>query len=438
MNRDKSRFLYGAVLALVLLSPSARANGRFPQASLIVFQPGVPAHFLVRTTFGLLESQDAGKTFDWTCESALGLGDQEDPMLAVTEAGVRVAATHGGIVTSAEGCNWSANTALIGASMVDLTLDASTSGRVVALDVEAQSDGSFASQLLASNDNGANFSVLGGTLPDGLFALSVDVAPSDSKRVYVTARRGLTDGYVSVLLRSQDGGLSFEAQAIPNTGSQQLAYLAAVNPTDPDRLYVRVNDASGTALWSSGDGGETLKPLLIGQGKLLGFAVSPDGQKIALGGPADGIWVGAADGSALEQRSTFGPTCLGWSADGIYACGSAATEFAVGRSLDEAATFESLLNLKTFCGGSRCARQTQVGLRCAASAAVLPTQIGATCEASGGAGPGGAGADAGQSSTQSTAGCALSAKPRHTATLLLPLLTLGAVCRRRGRQGRAR
>ena len=76
-----------------LLAPRALANGRFPFAGHVAFDPHDDAHFAVRTTFGLLTSRDGGATVDYVCESALRLGIEEDPMLAFTESGPLVVAT---------------------------------------------------------------------------------------------------------------------------------------------------------------------------------------------------------------------------------------------------------------------------------------------------------------------------------------------------------
>ena len=70
--------------ALSQLPRVAHANGRFPAANQVVFDPTRSEHLLLTTTFGLVETWDAGKTFSWTCESAFGLMGESDAMLAIT------------------------------------------------------------------------------------------------------------------------------------------------------------------------------------------------------------------------------------------------------------------------------------------------------------------------------------------------------------------
>ena len=65
-----SCFAATAVAALLLVVPAreARANGRFPAANQLAHSPTDPKLFVLRTTFGILVSHDAGASWDWVCE----------------------------------------------------------------------------------------------------------------------------------------------------------------------------------------------------------------------------------------------------------------------------------------------------------------------------------------------------------------------------------
>src|SRR5690348_12401562 len=92
----------------VLLASSAWANGRFPAASQLVVRPGHPEQMSLRTTFGLLVSNDAGKSWDWVCETAMGYGGQEDPGIGVTATGTTLLGTTQGLSESFDfDCDWS-------------------------------------------------------------------------------------------------------------------------------------------------------------------------------------------------------------------------------------------------------------------------------------------------------------------------------------------
>ncbi len=443
--------------ACALLAAAAQSNGRFPSAGLLVIDPTDPQHLVVRTTFGLLDVDEATRTATWTCEAALELGFQEDPMLAVTANGSTVVATSTGVRTRSEACAFRSLPALQGDIVSDLTLDRTNPHRLLAFRVRGLPRGEFDSQILESLDDGASFQPLGPALPRDLLPLSIDTAPSDASRVYLSARKGSADGYVSVLLASTNGGQSFAQVPVPGTSSLRLAFIAAVHPLLADRVYLRVNDPEGNALLSSANGGASIDTLFTANGKLLGFAAAPDGERIAFGGPADGLWTAAADGSSPEQRSTTTPNCLTWGEQALYACGTSndAAPFLVGRSVDEGRTFVPVLQNGGVCDALDCDASSQAGQACVGAWAPLAAQLGASCApdaappilgsagAADGGGEGGVGAstatgggggDADSSATESPragGGCDFTSETTRTGVAWCAALALAAAFLRR-------
>ena len=57
-------------------------------------------------------------------------------------------------------------------------------------------------------------------------------------------------------------------------------------------------------------------------GNMLGFALSPDGATVAVGGDTGGIWTAPTDTLAFTKVSTVGAKCLTWTNEGLYACGN--------------------------------------------------------------------------------------------------------------------
>src|SRR5260370_4280248 len=98
---------------------------------------------------------------------------------------------------------------------------------------------------------------------------------------------------VAVVLASTDGGASYAQSTItltaPYETNQGAAFVSAVDPTNPDRLYIRIGDISVDRLLVSDDGAATFRTAYQGLGNLLGFALSSDGSKVFVGGPADGV-----------------------------------------------------------------------------------------------------------------------------------------------------
>jgi hypothetical protein len=363
-------------------SNTALANGRFPAAGQIVFDPEDARHIAARTTFGLLVSRDRGETFDYVCESALRLGVEEDPMLAFTASGPLVVATFGGVLTSYDGCSYQFVPELEGQIVLDLARSRSAPDTLVAFRLLGRGGGLYDSSLVRSEDGGRTWTFLP-LLPIEYLPITVDIA-ANSSRVYLSARRGADDEFDSVLLVSSDGGETFETRVIPGTSGQHLAYIAGVHPNDTERLWLRIDDPDGTVLVETRDAGVTFERLFEAEGLLTGFAVAPDGEIVAFGGRDDGLWVSATDAGAL-RRSDVGPTCLAWNDDGLWVCSDAqVTGFSLGRSPDEGRTFEPLLAYSDLCGRSSCGLDTDVGALCPNDWLGVAPSLGAECRAADG------------------------------------------------------
>jgi hypothetical protein len=436
--RGRAGALASAVLFGLFATRVALANGRFPTAGYVAFDPRDEARFAVRTTFGLLTSTDGGRTTDYVCESALRLGVEEDPMLAFTASGRLVVATFGGVLTSDDGCSYGFVPELEGQIVLDLARSAAEPDSLVAFRLLGRGGGLYDSGIVRSDDGGSSwtFSPL---FPEEYLPLTVDVATRDAERIYVTARRGKGDGYDSVLLVSDDGGQTFLARAIPDTEDQHLAYIASVHPDDVDRVMVRVDDLEGTVLFETLNAGETFRRLFVGSGRLTGFAYSPDGAEVVFGGLDDGLWVGTSDDLAFERRSDVAPLCLAWNAGGLWACADAQSAgFSFGRSSDAGRTFEPLFSFAELCGRSSCAETTDVGALCPNDWQSVAPSLGATCALGDAGASGGAGGPNEREVTRPTGrgGCSTSAGTADRA--FAALLVASALVARAGRWRRAR
>ena len=488
--------------AALLAAATAAANGRFPRAQRLVERPGAPDQLALYGTYGLLISGDHGQRWFHVCEAATGAYFGEDPVLEFLEDGALLVRTETALVRSERSaCGWPVSLGGEGGdSIFDITRDVSTPGVVLALLGAFDANTGFITKLRRSDDGGQSWSAALELPPDDISAgLSLDVAPSDPARVYIS---GLTSAGDGVLLRSDDGGATFTARPIPNASNAAAPYLAAVDPNDPDRIFVRTDayreidglDTGDDALLYSPDGGGRWHQVFNRQAKLFGFALSPDGATLLLG-LGDPVLAATAvdpdhlglyrvstaelyaepEAAAFERIFSDGVTCLRWTSSALYACLSqTASGFELGRRADadfdvgEPAPFDAALRLDEVrplacpgdTAGAACATDgvngwpavcQVLGADCGATPGQpepWPTGEGgaagsaATSDGGSAPGPGGAGASGGASTPgEDACTCRAGPLPRTgswslgVSTVLLPLLR-----RRRGktRPSRAR
>lgn len=321
-----------AAAAIVALGVGdARANGRFPASSAMIFSPGDDARVIVRTTFGLVVSGDGGASWRWICERAIGFSGPEDPSYVVTRSGAIVAGLFDGLRVSRDGgCSWSP-VKTDASVFVDVTSRAD--GAVVALasSYDRYRDGgsTYKTQLWVSTDDARTFVPLGPRFDPTLLGETVEVAPSDPSRVYVSAVRGDGATRTGVILVSTDGGATWVERRSVLEAKELAPFIAAVDPKRADRIYVRTSaqPEAPTRLLVSDDAAKSFRSLLGAKGPLLGFALSADGARVSAGGPDDGLYAGSVGDAALAH--VVGPPpriqCLGLRGDVLWACSGEAS-----------------------------------------------------------------------------------------------------------------
>ena len=342
-----------AVAVFLLSIRAAEANGRFPAASQLVVDPQNPNHMLVRTTFGLLRSDDGGKRWSWICDMVVGFGDYEDPAIGIGQNGSLFATLfmRGGIAMSFDqGCTWTRDV-VQGMPVPDLAVDPNDATKVLAVVAGSTADDagklSYHSYLVETRDAGKVWTRLGQPPPDGILASTVQMAPSKPSRIYVSGTN-ILGGRQGVILRSDDSGESW----VSMTRSEEVwssPWISAVDPSNPDRVFVRLDADPNDRLVVTNDAGATWTEIFEGAGPLLGFALSPDGKRVAVGGPTDGIQVAAVGEYVFAKTSSIRTQCLTWTSDGLFACGRVPDPFLVGISKDEGRTFRTLNDLEEFC-----------------------------------------------------------------------------------------
>ena len=443
---------FAAAVVVTLAGLPVLANGRFPASGQIAVDPSDPAHLVVRSTYGINVSHDAGAHWSWICEGAVGYGGTEDPMMAVTADGTLIAGIFEGLSVSHDhGCQWDfAQGGLQGRYVIDVAAERLEPKNAVLLISNSIGGSMFLTEMWETKDNAATWTVAGVDMPADFLGLTLDAAPSLPSRVYVSGRYGKPD-YVGAIERSNDRGKTWEKLLIPGSNSVALPYIGGIDPQNPDVVYVRLDADKNDRLVVTKDGGTTWSEVFTSSENLLGFAISPDGATIALGGDKDGIWTAPASTLAFTKVSTVGARCLTWTTAGLYACANEFTDgFTVGLSTNEGKTFTPVMHLQRNCGPLACGAATSTGKICPAQWGATQLAIGgATCEASGtstgssagsstGASTGSSGGTTSSSSGGSSdGGCAIGA-PARAAGAVIPGLVLAGAALARSRRRRAK
>jgi hypothetical protein len=382
--------------ALGLTPAAASANGRLPGANQVAISPVDSSTLLTRSTFGLLLSHDRGATWDWVCESALGFTDSQDPALGILANGSVIVGTYGGLVVSPDtGCNWRFVAGpLAGVPVVDIVVRRDHPATAYALlskhtsDTDA-GDPLYTTQIYATTDSGATWSPMGMPIDATALVETIEIAASDPARFYVSGVKGSGATSTGSFFVSTNSGAAWTEHVTPlDAVNERAPYIAAVDPSNADRVYVRTSGPMSSRLFVTDNAGVSFAQKWSG-GLMLGFALAPDGSKVYVGGKADGVNVAATTDFAFTKKSATPVECLTATSGALYACsGDKTAGFTVGASTDDGATFAPLLHLYDVRGPLACAADASAA-QCVAQWPALHSILGSPPDAGSDASPAG-------------------------------------------------
>ena len=337
MRRRFSFVLFALTLASLYPCRVAFANGRFPEAQQIAVAPrgGDPNLIALRTTFGIIVSHDAGKTWSWICEAALGFNGVWDAPIAITKDGRLWVGLVDGLRTTRDGCTTDDVPEFHGDRVTDLAVDGTGENLVV-----LTSPLDRPSRVSIVHANG-KVEKIGGAF-SGFQLLTVESAPSSGKLYVSGAPFG--SGPRPHLFVAEKGKDLVEAKIdLPPTAN---VFVSAIDPKNDARLIIRTLAPNGTDVLISNDSGKTFISKLHIRTLLYGFAKSEDGKMLFVGSgdPNDGVYRSDDRGETWTQINKVSVRCLALRGDSLFACSTPyrPAGFAVAVSNDRAQTFTAL------------------------------------------------------------------------------------------------
>jgi hypothetical protein len=288
---------------------SAHANGRFPRAQTVIERGDT---LVMRTTFGVIVSHDAGKSFDWLCEQALGFSGPWDPPLVLTDDGELFLGMEKGLRSTKDGCGFRDHHELDGQLVSDLT---DFHGEIWA------ATSTTGANAFVWRTEGGTFVRRGKGLP-GIYIDTLDVyrgklgaAPG---RVYLT---GIEVGkpIAPHFFRSDDDGVTF-TELHPTWPNTARLFIAAIDPVHSERVFVRSLGTQGSDLLLTEDAGKTFRVVLHFDGAMFGFAMRGGAIWVGSGTPTEGLHLSLDDGKTFTKVRDQLVYCLHAGVSSLYAC----------------------------------------------------------------------------------------------------------------------
>jgi hypothetical protein len=289
---------------------AAHADGAFPEAQSVLLPRDRPDEIILTTTFGLVSTEDGGSVWHFSCEAIntpmVGGGryvigpPPDDRIFAKTDVGIALSTNDACTWTIAGGALSSGPTSMQPIPF-DIFPDPSDPMRVFTLAADAVTAVTY---LFRSLDGGSTYSGPIFTAPDNSTLTGVESSASSPGTVYLTlyerlvAQAAMGLGTVNEvhprLATSEDGGDTWTITDIEPGIGNVAPGLAAVDPEDFRKLYLRVTSAAGAPEPYQGiaitlDAGATWTiPLKVVMGSLKGFARLSERILLAVGETAPG------------------------------------------------------------------------------------------------------------------------------------------------------
>ena len=295
-----------------LLGGVAHANGRPPAPVALHFAPNNDTDMYLQVTFGMLESHDAGATWRWVCEEAIGYSGNYDPDYAVSSTGALFATTFDGLKVLRDGCSFSDTQ--FGVTQFTAVANDPTGTKIYA----AASDATTTTpdhKIYVSTNDGVSFTPIAtGLGGQEVWWSSLEVSPSDPQTIYATGYTFPTTGTrTDTFYKTTNGGgqwTPISTAAFTMTNTSQI--FVTISPDDPQFIVATVlNPHAGlsNAIWRSTNGGtswtqvETFDDYVDGVviRKYATPAQASTKAQVVLGTRTSGMWVSNDGGQTFSE-----------------------------------------------------------------------------------------------------------------------------------------
>jgi hypothetical protein len=326
----------------VLAGGTAHANGAFPNGQTILVPADRPDETVIATNFGLVMTDDGGRSWLYSCEQTVNSFARLYQMAPATHRLFAIAGTKL-IYTDDESCGWqTAGGSLATTSAQDAFVDPSDGNHLLAV-TATFGGGPPAYAVVESHDGGATFGAPIYSGAPGDLITGVEIAASDPTTIDLAVAQG--SSLTPALVQTRDSGKSwqtFDLSAI--VGSTAQVRIVAIVPDDPDHVHLRALETGGDALVLVGSDGTLRAPaLMFPNGQLLAFTRTSAGSILAAGLTASTpVLYRSTDGGDSFTPVQGAPSVLTLAARGglVYAATDSSVEpYAVATSADDGLTW---------------------------------------------------------------------------------------------------
>ena len=292
----------------------ARANGALPGSLGILIADDRPQEIILATNFGMILSEDGGGSWLWTCEqaaTAMGYLYSAGPSPRDRLYGL---SPEEGLAFSDDGtCSWQRAGGTLDTDIAsDFFVDRTDPDRVLAVAAGQDVSGAPGPQsVYLSTDGGTTFAttpLYTAAATDNV--VGIEIARSNPSVIYL-AMYSYPGVRHPALVRSDDGGQTWSRTDVEaGLGANEFRILA-VDPDDPNVLYLRVVIAGREELWVTRDAGLTFTQGIVVQGgSLSAFARLASG--VVLVAALTNVSGGGATAGVAYRSSDRGMTFSPW------------------------------------------------------------------------------------------------------------------------------